>query len=287
MPAASPSTRAIGTSTSTPRRSSTSRSRPSEEQQRANYERTAELAALIRSLEPDGVTISVGGEIGEVGKSNSTEGELRAYLDGLREELGKQAPGAAGISKVSVQTGTSHGGVVLPDGTVGTAAVDFDVHRAAGRGLPERVRHCRHGPARRFHAAGRAVPQVPRRRDGRDPSRDRLPEPALRAPRVPARDAQQIGDWCFANALDERKDDQTDQQFVYTTRKKALGPFKRQLWDLESKDAILADQAKKIAFLYRELGVVDSRGMVDRYVTPVEWHRPMPASLAGAQATRA
>ncbi len=67
---------------------------------------------LIRSLEPDGVTISIGGEIGEVGKENSTEAELRAYLDGLNAELAKRAPGVAGISKVSVQTGTSHGGVV-------------------------------------------------------------------------------------------------------------------------------------------------------------------------------
>jgi hypothetical protein len=29
--------------------------------------------AYIRSLEPEGVTISVGGEIGEVGGQNSTE----------------------------------------------------------------------------------------------------------------------------------------------------------------------------------------------------------------------
>ena len=45
-----------------------------------------------------------------------------------------------------------------------------------------------------------------------------------------------------ATPLDERKPDQTDQQFVYTTRKKALGPFKRELWELESKDEILATQ---------------------------------------------
>ena len=52
------------------------------EQQRVNAENTAELTRLVRALQPDGVTISVGGEIGEVGKANSTEEELRAYLDG-------------------------------------------------------------------------------------------------------------------------------------------------------------------------------------------------------------
>ncbi len=55
-----------------------------DDQQRTNYERAAELTALIRELEPEGVTISVGGEIGEVGKKNSTVEELRAYLDGFR-----------------------------------------------------------------------------------------------------------------------------------------------------------------------------------------------------------
>ena len=64
-------------------------------------------------------------------------------------------------------------------------------------------------------------------------------------PAFPAELHRQIESWCFANALDERKSDQTDQQFVYTTRKKALGPFKRQLWDLDTKDEILADQAQE------------------------------------------
>src|SRR3990172_5281678 len=40
------------------------------EQQRLNFEFAAELTAYIRSLEPKRVTISVGGEIGEVGKKN-------------------------------------------------------------------------------------------------------------------------------------------------------------------------------------------------------------------------
>jgi hypothetical protein len=75
--------------------------------------RAAELTALIRSLEADGVTVSVGGEIGEVGKVNSTPDELRAYLDGYNRELQSRAPGAKGLSKVSVQTGTSHGGIPL------------------------------------------------------------------------------------------------------------------------------------------------------------------------------
>ena len=253
-----------------------------DEQQRANYERTAELVALIRSLEPDGVTVSVGGEIGEVGKVNSTEAELRAYLDGLRRELERVAPGVAGISKVSVQTGTSHGGMVMPDGTVGTVAVDFGVHERLGAvarneyGLAGTVQHGASTlPDELFHRFRDVETAEIHLATG-------FQNLLYEHPAFPRELHEQIESWCFANALDERKSDQTDQQFVYTTRKKAIGPFKRELWDLESKDAILADQARKIGFLYRELGVVDSRAMVDRYVQPVEWHRPMPAALTEA-----
>ena len=75
-----------------------------------------------------------------------------------------------------------------------------------------------------------------------------------------------------------------DQQFVYTTRKKAIGPFKRQLWELSTKDEILASQRRKIAFLFTELGVNGSSAIVDRHVAPVEVHRPMPDVLREAVA---
>jgi fructose/tagatose bisphosphate aldolase len=256
------------------------------EQQRANYERTAELVALIRSLEPDGVTVSIGGEIGEVGKDNSTEAELRAYLDGLNAALRQAAPGVAGISKVSVQTGTSHGGVVMPDGTVGTVAVDFDVHRRLGEvcrseyGIAGTVQHGASTlPDELFHKFREVETIEIHLATG---FQNLLYEHEA----FPRELHEQIEQWCFANALDERKGDQTDQQFVYTTRKKALGPFKRQLWDLETKDEILGAQARKIAFLFHELGVESSRATVDRYVKPVEWHRPAPVSLTEAAAAR-
>jgi fructose/tagatose bisphosphate aldolase len=252
------------------------------EQQRANFERTAELAALIRSLQPDGVTISIGGEIGEVGKENSTEAELRAYLDGLRSELDRLAPGAAGISKVSVQTGTSHGGVVMPDGTVGTAAVDFDVHRRLGEvcrseyGIAGTVQHGASTlPDEMFHRFREVDTVEIHLATG-------FQNALYEHEAFPKELQEQIEQWCFANAMDERKDDHTDQQFVYTTRKKALGPFKRQLWDLESKDEILAAQGRKISTLFHELGVEDSRAMVEKYVRPVEWHRAAPAALTEA-----
>ena len=96
------------------------------EQQRANFEVGVELTKHIRELEPEGITVSVGGEIGEVGKENSTESELRAYLDNFNELLDKELKGATSISKISIQTGTSHGGVPGPDGKVVDVNLDFE-----------------------------------------------------------------------------------------------------------------------------------------------------------------
>jgi len=93
-----------------------------EEQQRPNYELTAELAAYVRSLEPEGVTVNLGGEIGESGGHNSTPEELRAFMEGFERSFSS----GPGLSKISVQTGSSHGGVVLPDGSVARVQIDFD-----------------------------------------------------------------------------------------------------------------------------------------------------------------
>jgi fructose/tagatose bisphosphate aldolase len=254
-------------------------------EQAVNYRLSAEMTALIRSLEADGVSISVGGEIGEVGKENSNEAELRAYLDGYRRELEVLAPGVVGVSKVSVQTGTSHGGVVLPDGSVAAVAVDFGVHERLGAiarseyGLAGTVQHGASTlPDELFHRFREVETAEIHLATG-------FQNALYEHPAFPAELQDAIRDWCFANALDERKDGQTDAQFVYTSRKKAIGPFKRQLWDLATKDEILASQGDKIAFLYDQLGVVGGRGLVDRHVTPIEVHRPLPDGLRGAVAT--
>ncbi|MHB8398331.1 MAG: class II fructose-bisphosphate aldolase [Candidatus Limnocylindrales bacterium] len=260
-------------------------SRPtSDEEQRDNYERAAELTALIRTLEIDGTTISVGGEIGEVGKENSTEAELRAFLDGYRRDLEERSPTAIGISKVSVQTGTSHGGVVLPDGTVGAVAVDFSVHERLGviarseYGLAGTVQHGASTlPDEMFHRFREVETAEIHLATG-------FQNLLYDHPAFPAALRAEIDAWCFANAADERKPGQTDEQFLYTSRKRTIGPFKRQLWDLETKDEILASQRAKIDFLFRELGVDGGRSTVDRYIRPVEFHRPPPVALREAVA---
>jgi fructose/tagatose bisphosphate aldolase len=250
-------------------------------EQRMNYMRAAELTALIREVEPAGLTISVGGEIGEVGKANSTPEELRAYLDGYRRVLDGIRPGLVGVSKVSVATGTTHGGVPLPGGGVAEVKLDFETIRVLGEvarsyGLAGAVQHGASTlPDSLFH-------RFPEVETAEIHLATGFQNALYEHPAFPAELHREIEAWCFANAADERKADQTDAQFIYSARKKAIGPFKRQLWDLPTKDAILASQGEKIGYLFDQLRVTGGRGLVDRHVAAAEDHRPLPEGLRAA-----
>ena len=257
-------------------------SRPNlDEEQRENYTRAAELTALIRGLQVDGVTVSVGGEIGEVGKQNSTPDELRAYLDGYTRVLEARAPGAKGLSKVSVQTGTSHGGVPLPGGGVAEVKLDFEVLRTLGEiartyGLAGAVQHGASTlPDELFH-------HFPAVETAEIHLATGFQNALYDHPAFPAELTAELEAWCRENAADERKAGQTDEQFLYTTRKKTIGPFKRQLWELETREQILADQSTKVAYLFSALGVNGSMEMLERYIHPVPVTRPIPAALRDA-----
>jgi fructose/tagatose bisphosphate aldolase len=250
-----------------------------DEQQRTNYQRAAELSALIRANEPEGMTVSIGGEIGEVGKQNSTEEELRAYLDGFRRSLDALAgPAAVGLSKVSVQTGTSHGGVPLPGGGVAEVKLDFGTLERLSAvcreyGMAGAVQHGASTlPDELFHR----FPQVEAAEIHLATGFQNL---LYDHPAFPADLKSEIEGWCFANTSDERKEGESDDVFLYKTRKKALGPYKRQLWELSTKDEIMADQRAKMGFLFEQLGIAGSKEMVARHISPQRRSQPLPDSF--------
>ncbi len=253
-----------------------------DEQQRTNYTRAAELAALIRANEKDGLIVSVGGEIGEVGKQNSTEEELRTYLDGFRRELDARAgAGAIGLSKVSVQTGTSHGGVPLPGGGVAEVKLDFGTLERLSAvcrsyGLAGAVQHGASTlPDELFHR----FPEVETAEIHLATGFQNL---LYDHPAFPAEMMAGIEAWCRENCADEAKEGETDTQFVYKTRKKALGPNKRALWDLAVKEEIIASQEAKLRFLFEKLGIAGTRALVDRHISAPHRSRPVPEALKAA-----
>lgn len=237
-------------------------------QQRENYETAARLTKFIRSREPGETPISVGGEIGEVGKENSTPEEFRAFMDGYLASLG----GGEGISKVSIQTGSSHGGVVGPDGTVQRVAIDFETLRKISRvareeyGLAGAVQHGASTlPAELFgHFPDHECAEIHLATEFQNMVYDH--------PSLPLPVKREIERWLFRNRENERKKEETDSQFLYKTRKYAIGPFKEQFWNLPegTREAIGSTLEAKFRFLFEKLLIAGTRTVVDRYVHPVD-----------------
>ena len=252
-------------------------SRPTlEEQQRTNVEQCADIAAFVRGLQPAGITISLGGEIGEVGTENSTPEELRAYMDGFNSLLGRESPGTDGLSKVSVQSGTSHGGIVLPDGSIKEVAIDFGTLSKLSEiarneyGLAGAVQHGASTlPDELFHKfPGTGTCEIHLATNFQNMLFDHMHEALCR----------EIYAWLDVNTRDERKPTDTDEQFYYKTRKKALGPFKRKIWDMPAdvKETMARAYDEKFGFLFRQLNIHDTRALVAKYVHTPAQHRPMP-----------
>jgi fructose/tagatose bisphosphate aldolase len=235
-----------------------------DEQQRANYEGTAHLTKYIRARQPKGIMVSVGGEIGEVGKYNTQPDEVRAYMNGLRRLLGN----ATGISKISVQTGTSHGGVPLADGSIAQAKIDFNVLREVTE-----IGRKEYGIAGSVQHGASTLPEsvfnkFPENKAVEIHLATGFQNMILDAPAFPEDMKREIRDFCFSNAADERKTGESDEQFVYKTRKKSLGPFKRRMWDMpdSAKQPIIAELEAKFEFLMEKLGVFGTRDLVTKYV---------------------
>jgi len=247
-----------------------------DEQQRLNYEQGADIAAFVREQQPEGIDISLGGEIGEVGTENSTVEELHAYMKGFNRTLARVAPGVEGLSKISVQSGTTHGGVVLADGTIADVKIDFDTLALLSKvareeyGLAGAVQHGASTlPDSAFNNFPRSETcEVHLATNFQSMLYDRLPR-ELR---------EEIYAWLSENAKEERKPSDSDEQFFYKTRKKAIGPFKRQFWDLDdSVKKELADAYdEKFSFLFDQLSIANTAEAVAKHVKPVTQHRPQP-----------
>jgi fructose/tagatose bisphosphate aldolase len=251
-------------------------SKPSlEQQQQLNFELCADFTRFIREREPKGVTVSVGGEIGEVGTKNSTPEDLYTFMRGYNDCRGS----VTGISKISIQTGTSHGGVVLADGTLADVAIDFDVLRTISElarkeyGMGGAVQHGASTlPEQAFHKfveAGACEVHLATAFQTLIMEHEATPE-SLR---------QEMYEWLRVNAADERKPKDTDAQFFYKTRKKAVGPFKKQFWTLpeDARSAIGASLEKMFAFLFEQLSIGGTTDVVAQFVHAPEIHQPIPA----------
>ena len=254
-----------------------------DEQQYLNYTECAKITKFVRNVEPEGVTVSLGGEIGEVGHKNSTVAELEAFIEGFNRVI---AGACEGISKISVNTGTSHGGVVLPDGTLADVSVDFDTLKELSH------------VARTKYGTGGAVQH----------GASTLPENAFsKFPEVGTleihlatnfmnmvfdRLPQDLVDKAYAytkeNHGNEWKEGQTEEQFIYKTRKKAIGAFKAEWWHLpDAKMTEICDSLEeKFSFLFEQLNIGNTYEIAKEVTTCIPVKRPRPQSAVEQEALK-
>jgi fructose/tagatose bisphosphate aldolase len=240
-----------------------------DEQQEVNVTLAADFAAFIRGAEPDGVTISVGGEIGEVGGKNSDVHELHAYMKGFNRTLRELGGNMTGLSKISVQTGTAHGGFVNADGSVRTdVAIDLntlkELSEVARRdyGLGGAVQHGASTlPPEAFDAFPRAgACEIHLATD--------FQNMIYEHPQFPAELKSEMYAWVREHALEERKPKDSEEQFLYKARKKAIGPFKKQMWSLDEsrRAAIGTSLEERFSFLMKKLNIGNTADAIARFV---------------------
>jgi hypothetical protein len=197
-------------------------------------------------------------------------------MQGYNREVGS----ATGISKISVQTGTSHGGVVLPDGTLADVNVDFETLQELSRvareeyGLGGAVQH---GASTLPPSAFGKFPEVGTveihlATNFQNITYDNLPENIV----------DTAYNYVLSNLKNEWKEGKTEDQFIYSTRKKAIGPFKQQWWDLsaavqEKVGRVLQDEFE---FLFDKLAIANTRDFANEVTSVVKVRKPRPTEAA-------
>lgn len=238
-----------------------------DQQQEPNYLATAVMADFIRQHQPSGLQISLGGEIGHIGGKNSTIDELQAFDKGFKQNL---EPGKTGLSKISIQTGTHHGGVVLADGSLAEVNVDFNTLKtlsaeARNLGMGGAVQHGASTLPEQYFS------QFPKAKTLEIHLATEFQNIIFDHPAFPADLLGTMYHWLDENKAPEKKPDQTKKQFYYQMRKTTWGAFKKELWDLPTgnKDQILQSISEKIEFLFKALNIENTRKIVDKVIKPV------------------
>lgn len=234
------------------------------DQQKNNFEMTAAVTKFIRGMQPAGVTVAIGGEIGHIGDVNSDVDDFDAFMRGYLDELGRNDLQI--ISKVSVQTGTSHGGTPNPDGTLKEVSVDFEVLQSIGK--VAREKYYMAGPVQ--HGAS----TLPNDMFGKFPEVGTVEIHLATGfltivyENMNEETRNKLYDYVRTNFSEEKEEGWTDEQFIYKLRKKAIGSNKKDLWLMpeDEKNNIRAKLAEELEILFQKLNIVGTSHTVRKYI---------------------
>jgi hypothetical protein len=258
-----------------------------EDQQRLNAELTVHFTEYVRGIEPPGVSISLGAEIGEVGHENTTPEELRAFMSVYSDRLRAKGRDLASVSKISINSGTYHGGKVLPNGTLAAVNVDYAL-------LETISTICRE----EFNMAGavqHGASTLPGEQLARFPATGATEihlalgfnNLIFDHPSLPRAIKEQIRDYTFTHHASERAAGETDAQFLYNTRKKSWKVMKQAFWELPAP--VQAEIMTSLQGMFRDMftwmNVGDTRKLVLDHTTTTKIAPPVPKVLRKALVT--
>jgi fructose/tagatose bisphosphate aldolase len=222
---------------------------------------TALMTRHIRSIEPKGIMISIGGEIGHIGGKNSTIADFDAFMENYLKLIFVK-----GISKVSVQTGTNHGGTPLADGRIAQVNLDFSVLKSISEKAQEKYQI---GGAVQHGASTLPVELM-----GEFPKNNTLEIHLATGWQnifynfMPEKLKLEIYQWIKLNLKEEWKTDWTEEQFIYKTRKKALGIFKEKIWKMTDAEKLPIKENLKKQFndIFEKLNLFDTQKIISSYL---------------------
>jgi hypothetical protein len=252
------------------------------EQQRLNAELTAHFTEFVRGIEPRGVTISLGAEIGEVGHENTTPEELREFMAVYREELAAKGKPLAPVSKISINSGTYHGGKMQPNGKLADVTVDYELLKTisdicrAEFGMGGAVQH--------------GASTLPGHQLAKFPGTGAVEihlalgftNLTFDHPSLPKTFADEIRDYTFKHHAGERHKDENDLQFLYNTRKKAWKVMKARYWALP--EPVQVEVMVSLQGMFRDMftwmNVGNTSKLVLEHTTLAKIAPPLPAIMA-------
>ena len=106
-------------------------------------------------------------------------------------------------------------------------------------------------------------------------------------PQFPADLKSEMYAWIREHALEERKPKDTEEQFIYKARKKAIGPFKQRMWSISDggRQAIGQSLEERFTFLMKQLNIAGTARAVATFVKAPQLPIDRDAEIVAAGGT--
>ncbi len=222
-----------------------------------NIKQTNYFIDFIKKNQPQGIDVAIGGEVSSIGGEETTPGQLEDFLKKVH-----------GLTKVSCQTGTRHGGKVLASGLVASVDIDFENIKQLGRitkqyGVAGVVQHGASTLKESHFTELKKVGVL-------EIHLSTLFMDIILDSRYFSKDLKEkMYSWVEQNFTEERKGFESETQFIKVMRKKSIGIFKRETWQMPKNNikGISKELEEKFVFFFKVFGVINTQDLVRKIYT--------------------